>query len=182
METELFNLHETMRIIEEDIQATKDTVEECKQRQRAAEEKEEMTRNTRSHLMAQVQLTESRLGRALEKRQMLMSEIIECGIRKMALEEKLQSMERKANFFWNDMQRGDPKESTKKWRENLRRVRSLNDTNKAVPQPPLFPIRDFDDNELKVWADWASQELSCDDVIPETENWEESVAITETFL
>ncbi len=52
------------------------TVEECKQRQRAAEEKEEMTRNTRSHLMAQVQLTESRLGRALEKRQMLMSEIM----------------------------------------------------------------------------------------------------------
>jgi len=52
------------------------TVELCKQRQRAAEEKEEMTRNTRRHLMAQVELTESRLGQALEKRQMLMSEIM----------------------------------------------------------------------------------------------------------
>ena len=51
-------------------------IEECKQQQRAAEEKEEMTRNTRSHLMAQVQHTESRLGRALEERQMLMSEIM----------------------------------------------------------------------------------------------------------
>ncbi len=100
----------------------------------------------------------------------------------MALEEKLQAMERKTNFFWNDVQSGDPKESAKKWRENLRRVRSQNDMNKAVPQPPLFPIRDFDDNELKVWADWASQELSFDNIIPETENWEESAAITETFL
>ncbi|XP_078365606.1 uncharacterized protein LOC144649886 [Oculina patagonica] len=182
MENELCIMQEAIRIIEEDIQNTRITVEECKQRQRAAEEKEEMTRNTRSHLMAQVQLTESRLGRALEKRQMLMSEIIECGIRKMALEEKLQAMERKTNFFWNDVQSGDPKESAKKWRENLRRVRSQNDMNKAVPQPPLFPIRDFDDNELKVWADWASQELSFDNIIPETENWEESAAITETFL
>ena len=52
------------------------TVELCKQRQRAAEENEQMTRNTRSHLMAQVELTESRLGQALEKRQMLMSEIL----------------------------------------------------------------------------------------------------------
>ena len=43
------------------------TVELRKQRQRAAEEKQEMTRNTRSHLMAQVELTESRLGQALEK-------------------------------------------------------------------------------------------------------------------
>ena len=52
------------------------TVELRKQRQRAAEEKQEMTRNTRSHLMAQVELTESRLGQALEERQMLMSEIM----------------------------------------------------------------------------------------------------------
>ena len=100
----------------------------------------------------------------------------------MVLEEKLQVMERKANFFWNDLQSGDPKENAKKWRENLRRERSQNDMNKAVPQPPLFPIRDFDDDELAVWAEWASQELSRDDVIPETENWEESAAITETFL
>ena len=56
--------------------AHRSTVELGKQRQRATEEKEQMTRNTRSHLMAQVELTESRLGRSLEKRQMLMSEIV----------------------------------------------------------------------------------------------------------
>ena len=56
--------------------AHRGTVELCKQQQRAAKEKEEMTRNTRSHLMAQVELTESRLGQALEERQMLMSEIM----------------------------------------------------------------------------------------------------------
>ena len=98
----------------------------------------------------------------------------------MALEEKLQAMERKANFFWNDLQSGDPKEKAKKWRENLRGVRSQNDMNKAVPQPPLFPILDFDDDEFAIWE--ASRELSCDQVIPETENWEESAATTELFL
>ena len=98
----------------------------------------------------------------------------------MALEEKLQAMERKANFFWNDLQSGDPKEKAKKWRENLRGVRSQNDMNKAVPQPPLFPILDFDDDEFAIWE--ASRELSCDQVIPETENWEESAATTEMFL
>ena len=56
--------------------AHRSTVELCKEQQRAAKEKEEMTRNTRSHLMAQVELTESRLGQALEERQMLMSEIM----------------------------------------------------------------------------------------------------------
>jgi len=98
----------------------------------------------------------------------------------MALEEKLQAMEMKANFFWNDLQCGDPKEKAKKWRENLRRVRSQNDMSKAVPQPPLFPILDFDDDEFAIWE--ASRELSCDEVIPETENWEESAAIREMFL
>ena len=98
----------------------------------------------------------------------------------MALEEKLQAMERKANFFWNDLQCGDPKEKAKKWRENLRGVRSQNDMNKAVPQPPLFPILDFDDDEFAIWE--ASRELSCDEVIPETENWEENAATTELFL
>ena len=56
--------------------AHRSSVELYEQRQRAAEEKEEMTRNTRRHLMAQVELTESRLGQALEKRQMLMSDIM----------------------------------------------------------------------------------------------------------
>ena len=98
----------------------------------------------------------------------------------MALEEKLQAMEKKANFFWNDLQCGDLKEKAKKWRENLRRVRSQNDMNKAVPQPPLCPILDFDEDEFAIWE--ASGELSCDDVIPERENWEESAPVTETFL
>ena len=89
-------------------------------------------------------------------------------------------MERKANFFWNDLQSGDPKEKAKKWRENLRGVRSQNDMNKAVPQPPLFPIMDFDDDEFAIWE--ASRELSCDEVIPETENWEESAATTEMYI
>lgn len=88
-------------------------------------------------------------------------------------------MERKANFFWNDLQCGDPKEKAKKWRENLRGVRSQNDMNKAVPQPPLFPILDFDDDEFAIWE--ASRELSCDEVISETENWEESAPITGVF-
>ena len=56
--------------------AFRSTVELGKQRQRATEERQEMTRNTGSHLMAQVELTESSLGRALEKSQMLMSEIM----------------------------------------------------------------------------------------------------------
>ena len=98
----------------------------------------------------------------------------------MVLEEKLQAMERKANFFWNDMQCGDPKEKAKKWRENLRGVRSQNDMNKAVPQPPLFPILDFDDDEFAIWE--ASRELSCDEVFPEAENWEESAATTGMYL
>ena len=97
----------------------------------------------------------------------------------MALEENLQAMERKANFFWNDLHCGDPKEKAKKWRENLRRVRSQNDMNKAVPQPPLFPIQDFGDDELAIWE--TSRQLSCDDVITEAENWEESAAIREIF-
>ena len=98
----------------------------------------------------------------------------------MVLEEKLQAMERKANFFWNDLQCGDPKEKAKKWRENLRGVRSQNDMNKAVPQPPLFPILDFDDDEFAIWE--ASRELSCDELITETENWEESAANREMFV
>ena len=89
-------------------------------------------------------------------------------------------MERKANFFWNDLQIGDPKEKAKKWRENLRGVRSQNDMNKAVPQPPLFPILDFDDNEFAIWE--ASRELSWEEVILETENWEESAATTEMIF
>ena len=88
-------------------------------------------------------------------------------------------MERKANFFWNDLQSGDPKEKAKKWRENLRGVRSQNDMNKAVPQPPLFPIMDFDDDDFAIWE--ASREFSCDEVIPETENWKESAATMEMY-
>ena len=76
-------------------------------------------------------------------------------------------MKRKANFFWNDLQSGDPKEKAKNWRENLRRVRSQNDMNKAVPQPFLFPILDSDDNKFAIRK--ASRELSCNELIIETE-------------
>lgn len=103
-----------------------------------------------------------------------------CSNRKAELEEKLQAMKRMENFFWNDLQCGDPKEKAKKWRENLRRVRSQSDTNKAEPQPPLFPILDFDDDELAICE--TPRELSRDEVITKTENWEESAAIREMFL
>lgn len=98
-------------------------------------------------------------------------------------------MERKANFFWNDLQSSDSWENAKTWREKLRRVRSQNDMNKAVPQPPLSPIRDSDEDEFQVWDEFqiweTSRELSCDDVITETtgnEDYQESVVIMETFL
>lgn len=98
-------------------------------------------------------------------------------------------MERKANFFWNDLQSSDSRENAKTWREKLRRVRSQNDMNKAVPQPPLSPIRDSDEDEFQVWDEFqiweTSRELSCDDVITGTtgnEDYQESVVIMETFL
>jgi len=52
------------------------TGELCKQRDTTAEGKEQTKRNTMGHLMAQVELSESGLGRALEEHQMLMSEIM----------------------------------------------------------------------------------------------------------
>ena len=91
----------------------------------------------------------------------------ECSARKTTQEEKLRTMKRKANFFWNDLQCGDPKEKAKNWRENLRRVRSQNDMNKAVPQPPLFSILDLDDNKFAIRK--ASRELSCNELIIDTE-------------
>ena len=102
----------------------------------------------------------------------------ECSIRKTELEEKLQAMKRKENFFWNDLQCGDPKKKAKKWRGNLRRVRSQNDMNRAVPQPPLFAIRlDIDDDALAICE--APRQLSCHEVIPETEIVEETATIME---
>jgi len=55
--------------------AHRSTVELSKQRQRAAEGKQETTGNTASHLMA-ADLSESTAGRALDEQQMLMSEIM----------------------------------------------------------------------------------------------------------
>jgi len=52
------------------------TEELCKQRERTAEGKEQTKRNTMSHLMAQVELSERGPARALEEHQMLMSEIM----------------------------------------------------------------------------------------------------------
>ena len=103
-------------------------------------------------------------------------------------------MKREANVFCNDLQCRDPKEKAKKWRENLRRVRSQNDMNQAVPQPPLFPVLDFDDEEFatseaareitrdEVITNQGIKETVLDNVIPETKNWEETTIITPTFL
>ncbi|PFX15660.1 hypothetical protein AWC38_SpisGene20115 [Stylophora pistillata] len=151
MEKELSSMQELVRILEEDIQITRNTVELFKQRQRAVEDKEKMRRNTRHNLMAQVEQIESELGRALEERKELMSLIIECGIRKTALEKDVQEMEKKAEFFWEDLYdpSPDPKTRAKAWQENLRPVRSMNDLNKAVPKPPLCFAQDADD--LPLW-------------------------------
>ena len=103
-------------------------------------------------------------------------------------------MKREANVFCNDLQCGDPKEKDKKWRENLRRVRSQNDMNQPVPQPPLFPVLDFDDEKFatseapreiswdEVITNQGIKETVLDNVIPETKNWEETTIITPTFL
>ena len=46
-------------------------------------------------------------------------------------------------------------------RENLRQMHSQDDMHKAVPQPPLFPVEAFDEEELI----WEAQKLSRDDVV-----------------
>ena len=80
----------------------------------------------------------------------------------MALEKNLQAMEKKATFFWMELFQNDPdpRKTAKTWRENLRQMRSQNDMHRAVPQPPLFPILDFDEEELI----WLARELGCEDV------------------
>lgn len=50
-------------------------IEECKQ-QRLAEEREQITIDTRSHLMAQVEQIEIELSEALKHRQMAMTDIV----------------------------------------------------------------------------------------------------------
>ncbi|RMX40929.1 hypothetical protein pdam_00017654 [Pocillopora damicornis] len=151
MEKELSSMQELIRILEQDIQITRNTVELFKQRQKVVEEKEKMRRDTRYNLMAQVEEIESELGQALEERKELMSLIIECGIRKTALEKDVQAMEKKAEFFWEDLYDPFPvsKTSAKTWQENLRPVRSTSDLNKAVLKPPLCFAQDADD--LQVW-------------------------------
>jgi len=56
--------------------AHRSTVEVGKQRERAAEGKQKTTKSTGSHPMAQVELSEGSLDRALEEHIMLMSEIM----------------------------------------------------------------------------------------------------------
>ena len=101
----------------------------------------------------------------------------------MALEKTVQAMEKKANFFWNDLYypTPDPKKSAREWQENLRPVRSMSDLNKAVPQPPL--CQDSDDDDFPVWE--VHRDWSDDDVFTatlENEDYQESPAITETFI
>ncbi|KAJ7364983.1 hypothetical protein OS493_007618 [Desmophyllum pertusum] len=167
MENALRNMHETIGIIEEDLQTTRSIVEECKQRQRAAEEKEEMTR----------------------KHQKPSDGSMNAAFVKWHLRRKCKPWKRRQISFGTIyravIQGKTPKHGGKK----LRRVRSQNDMNKAVPQPPLSPIRDSDEDEFQVWDEFqiweTSRELSCDDVITGTtgnEDYQESVVIMETFL
>ncbi|CAH3041827.1 unnamed protein product [Pocillopora meandrina] len=152
MERELASMQELIRILEQDVHITRDTVELFRQRQKAVEEKENRRRDIRHNLMTQVEEIESELGRALEERKELMSFIIECGIRKTALEKDVQAIEKKVEFFWEDLYdpSPDPKTRAKTWQENLRPVRSTSDLNKAVLKPPLCFAQDADD--LQVWA------------------------------
>ena len=103
----------------------------------------------------------------------------------MTLERKLQAMENKANFFWNDLNNPtpDPGKSAKTWQENLRQVRSMNDLNKAVPQPPLCPSQDFVEDDFPIWE--VPGDSSDDEALTEilkNENYEESLIITEPFF
>ena len=86
----------------------------------------------------------------------------------MTLEQKLAAVEKRANFYWMHLHYSDPdpRKTLKKWRENLRPTRSQNEMDKAVPQPPLFPILDFDDDEI-FWM--ASYSMSIDDINAEDE-------------
>ena len=76
----------------------------------------------------------------------------------MALEKNVQAMERKAtSFFGMELYHNnpDPKPTVKIWRENLRQMHSQDDMHKAVPLPPLFPVKAFAGEELI----WEAQKL-----------------------
>lgn len=62
----------------------------------------------------------------------------------MALERDIEALEKKATFFWNELNQNDPdpRQTAKTWRENLRQMRSQSDMHKAVPKPPLITIRE----------------------------------------
>lgn len=97
------------------------------------------------------------------------------GLRKVTLENDVKAMQKKIEFFRNDLGR-DPN-PLKTWRENLRLIRSQNDMDKAVPQPPLFPILDFEEGEL-IW------QLSDDNLEDDNVNWqlEEEGTVAATYL
>lgn len=97
------------------------------------------------------------------------------GLRKITLESDVKAMQKKIEFFRNDLGR-DPT-PLKTWRENLRLIRSQNDMDKAVPQPPLFPILEFQEGEL-IW------QLSDDNLEDDNVNWqnEEEATVAATYL
>ena len=97
------------------------------------------------------------------------------------MEKDVQAIEKKAEFFWEDLYdpSPDPKTRAKTWQENLRPVRSTSDLNKAVLKPPLCFAQDADD--LQVWD--VPYDASDDDLF--AERLRNEVLITkskETFL
>ena len=97
-------------------------------------------------------------------------------------------MEKKALFFWNDLSNPaeDPKKFAETWKPGkLRRVRALNDLNKAcaVTQPPLCPSQDCFEDDFSRWE--VPGDSNDDDALMEilkNEKYEESLIITEPFF
>ncbi|XP_068692297.1 uncharacterized protein [Montipora foliosa] len=177
MEIEINRMNRTIKGMERKIKTTRWIIEECK-RQELAEKREQILLDRRSRLMGKVAQTEDELQEALEHRKITMADIIKTGLRKVALEKVVQALQNKINFFWNDL--GSDPNALKTWRENLRPIRSQNDMHKAVPKPPLFPILDFEEDEI-IWQaeKWSSEELQDDNVV-----WQSQENVTEiaTYL
>ncbi|XP_044173407.1 uncharacterized protein [Acropora muricata] len=174
MEREVIHMKQTIRVMERTIRTKRWVLEECK-RQQLAEKREQIFLEKRGILMEKVAKIEIELQEALKYRQMTMADIIKTGLRKVTLENDVKAMQKKIEFFRNDL--GKDPNPLKTWRENLRLIRSQNDMDKAVPQPPLFPILDFEEGEL-IW------QLSDDNLEDDNVNWqlEEEGTVAATYL
>nr|XP_058973953.1 uncharacterized protein LOC131800287 [Pocillopora verrucosa] len=160
-------MQETVSILQAQIQTKRRVLELCKERQRVEEEKQEIMKNTRSHLLAQAEQIESRLKRALLKSQQSMSDMI-----------KTLDMERKAIVFWNNLNNSakDLGKVADTWKPGkLRRVRALNDL--STSREEIF------DDEFATCE--FPGDLSDDDVLTEilrNEKFEGSLSIMEPFF